>query len=134
MRTLLTCLLLLIAGTALASSLTLTVPDAQDAIVVAARDAYNARTVQTLTTKQWALQVLRAAVIAELAQQKQAAADAIVKAKKDDLEATEKAQGALVQGVIDTNSSDAWALPATPRPSPQPTPTVPVEPAGSVTP
>lgn len=128
MRHILGIVLFLIATSAAASSITLSVPDNQDATVVAGRDAYNTRTGQTLTTKQWILQVMRASVIAELAQQQQAAAEAAVKAAQATFDAAQAAQAAQVQQVITNNSGDAWGLPATPRPTPQPTPTVPVQP------
>lgn len=122
------CLLLLMTGPAFASSVTLTIPDAKDAVVVRARDLFNARTGQSLNTKQYLMAVIKAAIASELAQKQQADSEAAARAARDVAAAVEKAEIEKIEAATKTETEGAWGLPATPVPTPVPTPTVPVLP------
>lgn len=123
---LLVLLLLLSTSTAHASSITLAVPDAKDAVVVQAKDLYNARTGQTLTVKQYLMAVIKGAIAAELAQDQQRQSDAAIKAAQAAADATLKTESAKLDAATKTETEAAWGLPATPIPTAVPTPTVPV--------
>jgi seryl-tRNA synthetase len=118
-------MLLLLATAAHAGSITLTVPDEKDAIVIEARDLYNARTGQELTTKQFVMQALRRAITDEIAQKKADEIEATVEAAREAQKQLEEEEAAKIQAVEDAQESTTWGLPATPKPTPQPTPTVP---------
>lgn len=120
-----------LSTTAHAGSITLTVPDDKDAIVVQARDLYNVRTGQTLTTKQYVGALVRAGVAGELALDQQTKADAAVKAAAESARQLEVQKAAEIDAANRLQSETAWGLPATPRPTPRPTPTVPIEPSSA---
>lgn len=121
-------LLLLLSTPAGASSVTLAVPDAKDALVVQAKDLYNARTGQTLTVKQYLMAVIKTAIANELAQDQQRESDAAVKAAQDSAEQVRRTEAAKLEQAATSETETAWGLPATPLPTPRPTPTVPVLP------
>ncbi len=121
-------LLLLAVGTAHAGSITLTVPDAKDAVIVRARDLYNARTGQSLTTKQYIGALVRHGIAAELGLERQRAADAEVEAARKAAEQLEQQKAQEIDDANRAETETAWGLPATPRPTPVPTPTIPVQP------
>lgn len=58
---------LLFSSSAWAGSITVTIPDAKDAKVLAARDLYNTRTEQDLTVNQFVKELIRQGVVRELA-------------------------------------------------------------------
>ena len=57
-----------------AGQITLTIPDSKDAKVIAARDAYNLRTEQNLTTTQFVKQMVLESIVRELVLQDYTAA------------------------------------------------------------
>lgn len=115
-----------LASLAGAGSLTLTVPDAKDAVIVQARDLYNARTGQSLTTRQFVAALVRHGIAAELALERQRAADAEVEAARRAAAELEEQKARELDDANRAEDETAWGLPATPRPTPVPTPTVPV--------
>lgn len=79
-------------------SLTITIPDAKDAIVIAAKDAYNTRTGSSLTVTQYVKEVLRRGVAGELTTQQQSFAQATVTTADNQC----KADMVAVQAAVET--------------------------------
>lgn len=98
---------LALASPAYAGSLTITVPDSKDAVVVAAKDAYNARTGQSLSVAAWVKAVVKDAVVAELdLAQGQTEQDAIT-AKQAELNALIQSQDAS-RATARESSKQGW--------------------------
>lgn len=87
---------------ALIGSLTITIPDAKDPFVVAAKDAYNTRTGQSLTLTQYVKEVLRRGVVNDLTTQQQTFAQRTVTTKSAECQAEFLATQAAVDTYLNT--------------------------------
>lgn len=84
-------------------SLTITIPDAKDAFVLAARDSFNTRTGQSLTTVQYVKEVLKRSVVSELMLSQTQMAQATITASNATCEAQRLASEAALQSYFETN-------------------------------
>ena len=83
-------------------SLTITIPDAKDPFVIAAKDAFNARTGQSLTLLAYVKDVLRRGVVNELTTQQQNLAQATITTNDDACKASQAASQAAVEAFLNT--------------------------------
>lgn len=92
-------------------SLTITIPDAKDPFVVAAKDAYNTRTGSSLTLAQYVEEVLRRSAINELTTERQTSAQATITADDAACKAKAVESQQAVEDYFDAQLND-WPAPA----------------------
>lgn len=86
-------------------SITITIPDAKDAIVVQARDYYNTRNGTSLTTTAFVKEMARVGIVNEYALNAQTSAQATVTASDAANKAAAAAAQAAAQAVITTQGT-----------------------------
>lgn len=94
-----------IAQAVLWGSITITIPDAKDAIVVQATNYYNARTGQSLTVQQFVKEMARIGVVNEYALNVQSVAQATITTSDAANKANAAAAQAAAQAVINAQAT-----------------------------